>query len=162
MPKFKQDAQDFEVTVAEVKRYNKHSPGVRYQLTLPKVLVERAKKLQQVIPFRGELRPTAAGLRFVIMLDESAHDQRRQLIRKAIRLAKPIIGNPATRNDRLSDQLLEIAMNSCFSAENLQEISEYLTILSELNLPPPNYVSDQNLEWAIKKLEVALEPRQLK
>ncbi|MFQ5979217.1 MAG: hypothetical protein ACE5OZ_13910 [Candidatus Heimdallarchaeota archaeon] len=136
MPKFKADAQQIQVAVAEVRRRNKHSPGFRYQMTVPKVLAERAKSSQEIVHFKAELVPEATGLRVLIFLEDPNYFQRRQLIRKALRLGKSVIGHPEARTDQLSDQLLELSMSACFNEERFQEITEYLAILSELNLHP--------------------------
>lgn len=55
IPKYSESATEFEIPVKETNRYTKESPGIRYMVTFPKVLVNKAEKNSNKLKFSGKL-----------------------------------------------------------------------------------------------------------
>ncbi len=164
MPKYKQDAKVFEIRLVETPRSSKTSPGFRYQMNFPLPLVEAVKR-SPTKKFRLHtlLEQEEDGTLKVKFERKTYEDPQRRLrfvLRHAIELAQSVLEQSSLRKE-IAPQILALTEDPYFDApmegEVADELEELLYILGSMDLEPPNYISEQNIQWIIKKFQTFMQ-----
>lgn len=140
--------ENYSISVTEEKRKDKKS---RYKSTIPLKLINSAHENNRV-DFRGYL--VFDGDRYKIKLHTVSSENIKENLQKIISMIDEVLDNSKLR-DSYADKFKDYVIMDLFPEDD--DSDELLTILSNINLPPPNFVSEKNLEYIKSKFEELLQ-----